>query len=315
MKEPFFIVGCGRSGTTLLKSILSAHPDLFPMPETFFFRSILPRVAHHEKAPWKAIDSWWMADMGVTPRSIKPFVERRLDEGRSTECALLVAVFDFHSAKNPGKAIGEKTPNHINHLGAIRTCFPDAPVIQIVRDPRAVLASFRKVKVGSNAVSDIVNEWSSAIDVLNHWCGTEGFLSIRYEDLVENPEGTLKQVCQTLGVRWSSEVLEFHRRRETGFAPEQAHHANTLRALFRGSLESWRNEISGTDVALVEWALRDEMLNHGYAPDGDEVRAPNLRMALSRTSGQVHRFLVRVPRQLLKALKARRRQARDLSKQ
>jgi hypothetical protein len=48
-KEPtempqFFIVGCGRSGTTLLKSILSAHPALYVMPETFFFRSILPRV-------------------------------------------------------------------------------------------------------------------------------------------------------------------------------------------------------------------------------------------------------------------------------
>lgn len=308
---PFFIVGCGRSGTTLLKSMLSAHPALHLMPETFFFRSILPRVAQHESAPWESIDTWWMADMGITPRSIKPFVEKRLKEGGSPDCALLAAVFDTHRCKNPGKAIGEKTPDHVNHLDYIRRCFPDARVIQIVRDPRAVLASFRKVKVGSNAVSDVVKEWLGAITVLERWRGTEGFLAIRYEDLVENPEEVLREVCQTLGVYWSADLLEYHRRSEKGFAPEQGHHANTLRPLFRGSLDSWRNELSDTDVALVEWALRGAMPRYGYTPVGRPIQHPRLRMLFSRVGGQMHRYLVRVPRQRLKALYARRRQARE----
>ena len=305
---PFFIVGCGRSGTTLLKSMLSAHPALHLMPETFFFRSILPRVAQHEGAPWDSIDTWWMADMGITPRSIKPFVEKRLKEGGSPDCALLAAVFDTYRCKNPGKAIGEKTPDHINHLEAIRTYFPDARIIQIVRDPRAVLSSFRKVKVGSNAVSDVVNEWLGAINVLERWRGTEGFLAIRYEDLVENPEEVLREVCQTLGVDWLADLLEYHRRSETGFAPEQTHHANTMRPLFRSSLFSWRNELSDADIALIEWALSDAMLRYDYLPVGKPAQYPRLQMILSQIVGQMHRYLVRVPRQRLKALRARLRQ-------
>lgn len=310
---PFFIVGCGRSGTTLLKSILSAHPDLFLMPETFFFRSILPRLAHNEQAPWKAVDSWWLAEVGITPDSIKPFVEKRLEEGRAPDCTLLAAIFDIHGTRNPGKAIGEKTPDHINHLAEIRTCFPDARIIQIVRDPRAVLASFRKVKVGSNAVSDVVKEWLGAITVLERWRGTEGFFSIRYEDLVKNPEEVLREVCQTLGVYWSADLLEYHRRSEKGFAPEQGHHANTLRPLFLGSLNSWRTALSDTDIALVEWAVRGAMPRYGYTPEGRPIQHPRLRMIFSRIGGQMHRYLVRVPRQRLKALYARRRQAREKS--
>lgn len=278
------------------------------MPETFFFRSIVPRVAQQKHTVWNAIDTWWMADVGINPLSIKPLVEKRLFEGYTPECALLSGIFEFHRSKNPGKTIGEKTPEHINHLEAIRTFFPDARIIQIVRDPRAVLASFRKVKVGSNAISDIVKEWSGAINVLERWRGTDGFLAIRYEDLVDNPESVLREVCQTLGVDWSADLLEYHRRRKEGFAPEQTHHANTMRPLFRGSLFSWRNELSDADIALIEWALSGAMLQYDYLPVGKPAQYPRLRMISSQVAGQMHRYLVRVPRQRFKALRARLRQ-------
>lgn len=308
---PFFIVGCGRSGTTLVKSILTAHPDLYVMPETFFFQSILPRIAHCENAPWSAADSWWLAESGVTPKSIKPFVKKLLKKGYSPKCSLLIGIFDFHQSRNASKSIGEKTPDHIQHLEAIRFCFPDARIIQVVRDPRAVLASFRKVKVGSNAVFEVVKEWSQAIVVLEKWQGTEGFLKISYEDLVEKPEVTLKSICETLGVPWSRQLLEYHRRSDKGYALEQTHHANTLRPLFADSLDSWHNELSDIDVALVEWALSEKMLRQGYMLEGKMAHCPRLRMMMSLVKDKIHRYFVRVPRQRLKAIRARRRQARE----
>jgi hypothetical protein len=311
---PFFIVGCGRSGTTLLKSILSAHPALFVMPETFFFRNVYPYVSRYGAEPWRAASGWWLADMGITPGRLKPLVEARLEAGISKECAVLGAIFDFHAAAHPGVEIGEKTPDHVNHIARIRLCFPNARIIQIIRDPRAVVASFRKVKVGSNAVADISAEWSRTERILKSQAGSDNFLALRYEDLVKHPEEKLREICTFLGVVWVPEVLSFHSRDDAGYAPEQVHHTNTRKPLFRDSIDAWKEDLSDREIGLIEWSLRDGMVRQGYELTGHGTSMPFLQMALSRLLGLLHRYFVRVPRQRLKALAARRRLSRERSR-
>jgi len=70
-KKLFFVVGCGRSGTTLLKSILCSHSDIYLPPETFFFTSISKRYGRVLRG-WFGdeidyiINRWWIRDTGVT---------------------------------------------------------------------------------------------------------------------------------------------------------------------------------------------------------------------------------------------------------
>ncbi|MBU2167327.1 MAG: sulfotransferase [Alphaproteobacteria bacterium] len=311
---PFFIVGCGRSGTTLLKSIVSAHPALFVMPETFFFRSISPNIPRCGLEPWRAASGWWLADMGITPDGLEPAVKARMASGASRECSVLGAIFDFHAAANPGVAIGEKTPDHVNHIARIRQCFPNAKIIQIIRDPRAVVASFRKVKVGSNAIADITAEWARTEEILELNTDSNQFLALRYEDLVSNPEAQIREVCAFLGVEWTTKVLNFHSRKDANYAPEQAHHENTRKPLFSDSVNSWRDVLSPNEVGLIESALSAGMQRQGYSLEGGKVALPSLQMGLSRLGGLAHRFLVRIPRQRIKAVKARRRLARESSR-
>lgn len=280
------------------------------MPETFYFRSVLPRVSHFTIEPWRAASGWWLADAGISPDAVQPLVESRQRAGLDPAAALLAAIFDFHASQHSCTIIGEKTPDHVSNISQIQAWFPQAKVIQILRDPRAVVASFQKVKVGSNAVADITAEWARTTRILESRIGTEGYLYLRYEDLVSEPEIILREVCNFLGTDWNPEILNFHNRTEAGYAPEQTHHRNTRRALFKGSVDSWKYELSSSNVALIEWTLRDMMERHGYALTGKTALAPQLRMAISRFGGQAHRLFVRAPRQRLKALRANRRLAK-----
>ncbi len=309
--DRFFIVGCGRSGTTLLKTILSSHPEIYVCPETFFFRSIRPRLHSAPDTPELVATAWWLADAGLSSNILKPLIEARENQGQSLECATLAAILDFHAATHPNLIIGEKTPDHVNHLDAIRDCFSGAKIVQIIRDPRAVLASYRKVKVGSNAVADIASEWANSTSTLENWVARSDFLAIRYEDLVANPEATLRDICAFLGVTFSPDMLNFHTRETDGFSQEQTHHVNTRRALFTDSIEVWKKQLPWRDVALLEWALGTMMVRHGYELRGEIIRFGRIRMIASRFGGILHKTFVRFPRQRQKALRARRRLRRE----
>lgn len=307
---PFFIVGCGRSGTTLLKTILSAHPALYVMPETFFFKNVYPKVQRYGEQPWRSATGWWLADVGVTPEGIKPFVEEYIEKGCSKECAVLRSIFDFHSQSHDVLAIGEKTPDHVNYIEQIRQFFPNARIIQIIRDPRAVVCSFRKVKVGSSAIADIVDEWAKTEYILESNANTKDFFALRYEDLVSEPETKLQEVFEFLGVEWTTSVLQFHSRNEAGYAPEQDHHANTKKPLFIDSIDTWRRELTQNEINLIEWALKEGMKRQGYSLEGGDVTFPSLQMKISRLVGITHKAFVRFPRQRVKAVRARLRLAR-----
>ncbi len=311
-QDRFFIVGCGRSGTTLLKTILSSHPEIYVCPETFFFRSVRPRLHSAPDTPEAVASAWWLADAGLSSDKLKPLIEARKNQGKPLECATLAAILDFHAAAHPNMIIGEKTPDHVNHLDAIRDCFSGAKIVQIMRDPRAVLASYRKVKVGSNAVADIASEWASGTSTLENWAARSDFLPIRYEDLVTDPESTLRDICVFLGVDFSLDMLNFHTRETDGFSQEQTHHANTRRALFTDSIEAWKKQLPRRDVALLEWALGTMMVRHGYELKGEKIHFGRIRMAASRVGGILHKAFVRFPRQRWKALRASRRLRREV---
>ena len=185
----------------------------------------------------------------------------------------------------------------------------------IIRDPRAVVSSYRNVKVGSNSIADITAEWAQSEQVLESNADTDGFLALRYEDLLNNSEIKLTEVCAFLGIGWTADVLNFHNRDDAGYAPEQVHHANTRKPLFLASIDTWRDKLSNREVGLIEWATKNGMERRGYVLDGTRVAFPALQIGLSRLIGLMQKLFIRVPRQRLKAFNARRRIARERSNQ
>lgn len=309
--KPFFIVGCGRSGTTLLKTILDSHSSISVMPETFFYKSVYPTIERYKTKPWGAVDRWWLRDFGINPDVIRPFLMDNLGNDEDLGQTIFRGIFEIYSEMTGCKVIGEKTPDHVKNLEEIRACFPGAKIIQIIRDPRAVVASFKRVKVGSNSTADIVEEWRIAEEILSDNLGKSDFLALRYEDLVRNPEANLLKICGFLEVSWDKEMLNFHQRNEAGFSPEQVHHKNTQKPLFLDSIDSWRAQLSQVDIGLIDWYLKEGMKRQGYQFSGLSIKKPRLIFAVSKVLGFVNKLAIRYPRQRLKAIKARVRLANN----
>jgi hypothetical protein len=309
----FFIVGCGRSGTTLLKSMLDRHPRVAVPPETFFFSTIRRRFPGGDDAPLEEkaryiAARWWMRDAGVRAEAL---LERLRGEDQAGWPEFFLAVMaELGPEDGEADALGEKTPAHVVDAPTLLETFPEARVVQMLRDPRAVLHSYRQVKIGTNQAVGVAREWKAACAVHRRLAEHPRAVLLRYEDLVVDPEANLQRACACLGLDFLPELLEFHRRESEGFAAEQVHHRATLQPLFRDSLDSWRDGLPQGQLRLLEHLVREDMEHFGYAPETAAGAPGRARLLVSEASDRMHRHFVRRPRQVMKRLRAQRRMSR-----
>ena len=105
--------------------------------------------------------------------------------------------------------------------------------------------------------------------------------------------------------------MKFHERETAGFSPEQVHHQNTRKPVFQSSIAKWKEELSNTHIGLLESCLGEHMERLGYELTGATVVAPSFQMAISSAMEWCSKQFIRRPRQLLKKLRAKRRQAKS----
>ena len=141
--RPIFIVGCPRSGTTLVQCILSASSEAFSLPETHFFSHVLQAISSLPETPVVQKDIRFACDAFETeaeltlPASFWAELESR--PGLKALDIFLAVVEHYRPA--PELRAIEKTPRHVLHLDTIATAFPDAVFVNVVRDPIARMQS------------------------------------------------------------------------------------------------------------------------------------------------------------------------------
>ena len=190
---PIFIVGTMRSGSTLFRLILDAHPDISISEETGFMGGL---------AAAKHIPNWargrgWYERLGFSEQEF----DARLREFYS-------GMFERHARAQGKRRWGEKTPFHSRHIAEMATVFPDSVFVGIVRHPGAVVHSL--VDKFHYEVSDAVTYWDSTNkEILRRGLELpdDRFALLRYEDLVEHPEETLRELVDFLGEPWSEDLL------------------------------------------------------------------------------------------------------------
>jgi len=308
----FFIVGCGRSGSSLMRSILDAHSNITLPHETSFFTRIasgdfgIGETSLEQKLR-TIMGKWWVGDMSTSVATITEQLGEREPSWRNLFVAFLA------SLPSPPEVttFGEKTIRHIDYATQFLKEFPDCRIIQVIRDPRASFASFRRVKVGSNQVSKFVNDWRFAATLDQNLEGNKRYLRVKFEDLVANPEATSESICKFLEVDYDPGMMQFHERKTAGFSPEQTHHQNTRKPVFQSSVAKWKEELSNTQIGLIESSLGEQMERLEYESTGTKVVAPRFQMAVSAALEWFSRQFVRRPRQLLKRIRAKRRQTKS----
>lgn len=297
---PFFIVGPGRSGTTLVRSLLAAHPRIAVTPETHFLKFAALAAAREGRpgaeAPadpeafWQAlVESPRFLDLDVEPEAVR----RRLNaSGEATYRGVFAAMLAAYGARWGKPRVGEKTPGHVRMLDRLLAWFPEARVLLLRRDPRAVVASQLKtpwvrpliappglsggylVRSRLAQVARYAEDWRQVHQAIQPQLARDPRVSVvTYEALVRDPEGELRRVCAHLGEPYDPAMLS-ERSDETvpawragrSDAWRQAHHARTLKPVSTDALETWRGELSAVEAALIEGRCAAGMAAAGYRP-------------------------------------------------
>jgi hypothetical protein len=242
-----FVVGVQHSGTTLLGSMLNAHPELSTLPETHFIPAVLALHSHGDDlrreffAVVTGAHSW--PDLRV-PSEV---FQRALFEIRRFDLASGLRCFYRLCANRFGKIRwGDETPSYTNYLRVIHEVLPEARFIHVIRDARDVALSSRDHWFGS--VADLEGEASNWVwqirEARYQAQAVRQYLEIRYEDLIADPQLVLQGVCRFLELRYDPVMESSH--------PEPSR------------IGRWRTEMSGEERRRFEAVAGDMLRDLGY---------------------------------------------------
>jgi Sulfotransferase family len=282
MNPYVFIVGCPRSGTTLLGRMVDVHPDLAMIHEGRF-------------APdWFERRRGLTADGFVTPELVDrllghpPFanvsvgrdeLERLLgDGGRVAYADFVTGIFDLHGRAHGKRLVGDKTPHYVRSLPTLHALWPAARIVHLIRDGRDVAQSvlgWRKVTERRGSVARFSAFRENPVATIACWwewlvrlgredgaaLGPATYHEIRYEALVAEPAAECERLCAFLDVPYDDRMLGFHQGRERddpGLSAKKAWRPVTP------GLRDWRSEMSPADVERFHAAAGGLLDELGY---------------------------------------------------
>jgi len=269
MREPefVFIVGIGRSGTSLLQNMLNAHTEICFLPENSFLR-------RYVASDW--FDSR-LRDRGAQElanelASDVAFKRLRISAGtlretlESAQGATGAGFFSevakgFAAGKGACRFIGDKDPRLIEYLPMVHSDFPGARVIHIYRDPRDVVLSKTKAD-WSRDRSLLVNLFAGRVQWnLVRRTGSAlfaaRFYELAYESLISSPQDELSKLCGFLGVEYEDGMLMPGEGGRVLVADdEMSWKKESLGPVLRENAKKWQTGLSPKQIVLTETIAR-----------------------------------------------------------
>jgi hypothetical protein len=229
-----FVVGCPRSGTTLVQALLSLVPRILCFTETQAFASLSPAPVNGtvpqrigDPPPYRNLFRHLTA--GVRARRRLKRAARRMELPGSAEAAIrripalpaprqsiisgILKAMDRAAAESGKRIWAEKTPWHLHYLSEISAIDPEARAIHVVRNGADVVASGydlltryggwgtpRNREEQLRCVDAAIERWTQDIRATLRWLGTPNHMVLRYETLLEQPEAALAEVGRFLGI-------------------------------------------------------------------------------------------------------------------
>lgn len=273
------IVGCQRSGTTLLQRMLAKHPNILAHPEEpQFFLGAYHRFGNEIKNVGRAVN--YFAGHRYFPQTVDPTQIMSAFAGMSpvtlqTFVENYIRIWGSEDLNYKHPLI--KHPNLVYHLDLVSQIFPGALIVHIIRDPRSNVLSQRN-RWPKISVTDGAFLWRGAVRRARSWAkaNPDRYLEIKYEDLVREPADALTNILRRAGLDFDPtpllidfESIVYDRGRPAGTIVHQK--------LDRERIESWKSGMSAIDIGLIEMICTTEMEWFSYPLEGPQV--PPLRFA------------------------------------
>jgi len=293
-----FLAGCKRSGTTWAMTLLAQHPEVVALQQTDFFRQL-----RRFGCWWREDQEWGMSvlhlpgeDENREDLSKEGLVREKLGAVQPMEAYYEMArnlatdVFErFRARRDGATTVVDQTPENVQVFEEILAVFPDAIFLHMIRDPRAVFASYRGAvrafgdpRDFPTALEDFAAEWQRDVEkarsIASH---TERYVEVRYEDLKSEGAAKLLAVYHALGLEADEALAErawqacsIQKLRQAGHGPE---------GFFRkGEAEGWKRDLSKRQIRAIEHLLQDPMRDLGYETTRPGVVSAPLGLRLRR---------------------------------
>ena len=304
--DPLFIVGPSRSGTAMLRSVVNQSASIGLAGETHYFDDLRPRFSGRDLDALASEELDTCLDY-FRRQTVRPYGKggdadeswmsrgELLDAARSLKDRVegtdaLFEAFCRLTAEREGAAVwGEKTPRHVFRIDDILSLYPRAKVACMVRDPRAVVASYRdwRYQGGLPAEGNPDYEaaiaadedrsrrsyhiviatmmWKAAVNsaagaLARH--GPDRVRVVRYEDVVADPHEVLGELCGWLGIPFEDELLEvpLHNSSSSRFTAGAG--------ISKAPQDRWKTVLSERETGVIEQVAGQAFRRHGYEPSG-----------------------------------------------
>lgn len=263
-----FVVGCERSGTTLLRAMLDSHRDLAVPSESYF---LIPLM----NEPYSA--DVFLSLLAGHRRFVRwglPIgdVAEALRNAKADDLAAAVRVLYKVYAASCGKTRwGDKSPGYVRHIRALARLLPEAHFVHIIRDGRDVALSWLDAPFGPESISHAAERWRRDVRagrLAGRRHAPERYMEVRYESLVLRPKRVLRRICGFADLPFDRGMLDYTARAqqviEATFEPEshqRLHRPPTPR------LRDWRREMDEGDVRAFRAVAGELLAKLGYDHD------------------------------------------------
>ncbi len=290
-QDACFIAGQAKSGTTLVAALLDNHPELLVLPqETAYFPTVLKKFGNagrRAQFDYLTNESFSRVLFGGEPKwrehEYKNFPQQKFRENferiafepANAQRDLLALMAEAY-AETIGVSLGhirrwiEKTPANRNHVDEIFARFPNAKLLVTLRDPRAILATQialeKTRRTNRFSVYYVIAHWHVAAKLARRVrAGDFPGLFVQFEQLVSEPAGVMKNICDYLEVAFDPEIILT----PTKIGQSWGGNSAAQTAFSKVSAEPasrWEKELSEDEIGWVEWHCRDLMAELGYEP-------------------------------------------------
>lgn len=281
-KRPVFVVGHPRSGTTLVQLLITAHPTFWSAPETHFFTHVLDRTSNWQtqRIPANRLPKLFERLAGKPGIDLSDEVKASLlEEAKPGGIAAPVLLDRIMQAHRPADSIAtrwlEKSPRHVNFVPHILDFFPDARIINIVRDPRDVVSSNRNFQ----RITDRTERRRICIQRSLSWnrmVGSAGRLQpkeprmmiIQYEHLTADPEKHLAEMMYFIGEEAQPDALaSFSHNYDQVVLQKEVHKQLCSVGEIINRQGVWKTRMSPDEAQIVDTLCHKLMLEYDYEPE------------------------------------------------
>jgi Sulfotransferase family len=286
--RPIFVMGCPRSGTTMLQLMLHAHPRIAIPPETRFLldaywqRKSFGDLA--DPANRRALARWIVdrkatrfADLGLDPDEVTD----RIVAGPPTLGSALGIVFQAYAERFGKPRWGDKRPAYLSNIDLILRLFPDAQIVNVVRDGRDCVASLTEMSWHREDIYHTIAQWAAAIDQSRRAASAlspDSYFELTYERLVASPEQELTRLCAYLGEEYHPAMCEPSQVAPVAVPKQKVWHDRTHQPVSTNRVGSSASRLEPGQLALCEALLGGRLRRLGYPVSGTGQASPGQRL-------------------------------------